>query len=81
MRVDIQHRNVYNIEVEDAHCYYANGHLVSNCEALQYVMIESGSNPTLSAAQQKNPTQPFVVVPDWSPFNARIWVPEMSMAA
>lgn len=27
---------VYNIEVEEAHCYYANGILVSNCEAGQY---------------------------------------------
>ena len=51
------------------------------CEALQYVMIESGSNPTLSIAQQKSPTQPFIVVPDWSPFDTRLWVPEMSMAA
>lgn len=29
-------RTVYNIEVETAHCYYANGVLVSNCEAGQY---------------------------------------------
>lgn len=45
------------------------------CEALQYVMLESGSNPTLSVAQQKNPPQPFVVAPAWSPFDTRIWVP------
>lgn len=29
-------QRVYNIEVEQAHCYYANGLLVSNCEANQY---------------------------------------------
>jgi hypothetical protein len=27
-------RRVYNITVENAHCYYANGILVSNCDAL-----------------------------------------------
>jgi hypothetical protein len=31
--------NVYNIAVEDAHCYYANGLLVSNCDCLQYVAL------------------------------------------
>lgn len=40
------------------------------CEALQYVMLESGSNPTLSRAQQLAPAQPFVVVPTWSPFDS-----------
>lgn len=46
------------------------------CEALQYVMLESGSNPTLSLVQQKTPTQSFVVTPSWSPFDSRtIWVP------
>ena len=39
------------------------------CEALQYVMIESGSNPTLSIAQQQNPTVPFVVKTTWSPYD------------
>jgi hypothetical protein len=42
------------------------------CEALQYVMLESGSNPALSIAQQKNPTQPFVLKQDWSPFESRV---------
>ena len=51
------------------------------CEALQYVMIESGSNPTLSAAQQKTPTQPFVVKPPDSPFDARQALPAMQLAA
>jgi len=27
-------RKVYNIEVEDAHCFYANGILVGNCDSL-----------------------------------------------
>ena len=30
---------VYNITVDDAHCYYANGMLVSNCDALQYMCL------------------------------------------
>jgi len=39
------------------------------CEALQYVMLESGSNPTLSVAQQRNPTQAFIAKPAGSPFD------------
>jgi hypothetical protein len=31
--------NVYNITVDDAHCYYANGILVANCDCLQYVAL------------------------------------------
>lgn len=30
--------SVYNITVEDAHCYYADGILVSNCDALIYLL-------------------------------------------
>ena len=33
---------VYNIEVAEAHCYYAGGVLVSNCEALEYALMGSG---------------------------------------
>ena len=29
---------VYNLEVEDAHNYYANNILVSNCDALRYIV-------------------------------------------
>jgi len=47
------------------------------CEALQYVMIESGSNPALSVAQQRNPTQPFIALPQGSPFDASILMPAM----
>ena len=30
---------VYDIEVEDDHCYYANGLLVSNCDAFRYMAV------------------------------------------
>jgi len=41
---------VYNIEVEEAHCYYANGILVSNCESGQYgdMYFERGHDATAS---------------------------------
>ena len=42
------------------------------CEALQYVMLESGSNPALSIAQQRSPTTSFVAPLPPSPFEARI---------
>ena len=38
-KVTIEERgqqNVYNIEVEERHCYFANGILVSNCDAFRY---------------------------------------------
>jgi hypothetical protein len=34
--------SVYNITVEDVHCYYAEGALVSNCDALQYLVLGLG---------------------------------------
>ena len=33
---------VYNIEVADVHCFFAEGVLVSNCEAGQYAMVGGG---------------------------------------
>lgn len=30
---------VHDIEIEDDHCYYANGFLVSNCDAFRYMAI------------------------------------------
>ena len=32
-----QKRAVFNLTVEDTHCYYANGILVHNCDALSWV--------------------------------------------
>lgn len=48
-------QNVYNIEVETAHCYYANGVLVSNCEAGQYadMFFERGFESVDRAQQRK----------------------------
>ncbi len=39
--------SVYNITVAEAHCYYANGILVSNCEAGGYLMIGAGEGDRL----------------------------------
>ena len=48
-------QSVYNIEVEDARCYYANGVLVSNCEAGQYadMFFERGFESVDRAKQRK----------------------------
>lgn len=52
------------------------------CEALQYVMLEFGSNPTMSRAQQlTGGQQPFIAVPDWSPFDTRTAAPAFRLAA
>ena len=32
-----QRQSVYNLTIEGAHCYYANGILVHNCDALSYI--------------------------------------------
>lgn len=42
--ISIDVRKVYNLEVEDAHVYYANGILVGNCDALAY-MTQIGQRP------------------------------------
>lgn len=40
------HKDVYNITVEDAGCFFANGVLVSNCDALRYMCMELASTVT-----------------------------------
>lgn len=37
----VEQKRVYDLTVEDAHCFYANGVLVGNChDALQYVLVK-----------------------------------------
>lgn len=36
LSLDTEKAKVYNLEVEDAHCYFANGVLVGNCDSLSY---------------------------------------------
>ena len=51
---------VFNVTVTEAHCYYAGGVLVSNCDALQYLAIGEGEDRTaLSGGQQRRVTLPF----------------------
>jgi hypothetical protein len=35
---DVGYATVYNLTVDDAHEYYANGILVSNCDAERYIL-------------------------------------------
>lgn len=39
-------RDVYNISIEQAHEYYANGVLVSNCDSLRYIIAELPDDPS-----------------------------------
>jgi phage terminase large subunit len=46
-------QKVYDIEVEDDHCYFANGFLVSNCDSMRYLaeglkLIDSGKKSSKS---------------------------------
>jgi hypothetical protein len=44
---------VYDLTVEDAHCFYAEGVLVGNChDALQYVATRLFGQGLLSSAQE-----------------------------
>jgi hypothetical protein len=45
---------VYNLEVADAHCYYAGGVLVSNCEAGQYALMGAGEGHAIVATHSAN---------------------------
>ena len=60
---------VYNLTVEDAHCYYAADILVSNCNAAEYLM--TGEFELLSG----NPSQDLRVLaarseaPRWDPLS------------
>ncbi len=53
---------VFNITVDKAHCYYANGVLVSNCDALQYMMLGAGEGDALSGRVRGADARPKVVV-------------------
>jgi hypothetical protein len=48
-------KSVYNLTIEDAHCYYANGILVGNCDSLQYI------HEIAYAPDQQLPKQPTTV--------------------
>jgi hypothetical protein len=41
---------VYNITVAEAHCYFAEGLLVSNCDALQYLLLGAGEGRAMVGA-------------------------------
>lgn len=61
-------RVVYSIEVDDAHCYYANGVLVSNCEAGEYGLQQSGEGVQAVTPDHSTWTAP-VQAENWSPFD------------
>ena len=58
---DAKRENVYNITVEDAHEYFANGILVKNCDALRYacssaflgreILLDSPNLPSVDELQ------------------------------
>ena len=44
---------MFNIEAEEAHCYYVDGLLVSNCEAWQYLCMGTQLEVTKAAKAVK----------------------------
>jgi hypothetical protein len=44
-----------------AHCYYAGGVLVSNCEAGQYLMLGSGEGRSLVRPKSRGDRQRFAI--------------------
>lgn len=46
---------VYNLTVDDAHCFYANGILVGNCDALQYMAEIVSLPPPASVLEDLTP--------------------------
>lgn len=47
-------QRVYNIEVENEHSFYAEGALVSNCEAFGYMLLGMGMGGNLLFGNQRN---------------------------
>ena len=52
-------QKVYDIEVDDDHCYYANGILVSNSDAWRYMALaeRKGSKSTMTKEKLKEMRQ------------------------
>jgi hypothetical protein len=62
---------VFNITVEDAHCYYANGYLVSNCDALAYLVDGvGGTRELISSSKFKEYAQNPPATQNWSVYDA-----------
>jgi len=49
---------VYNITVEDEHCYYANGILVANCDCLRYMVMSRPENADIEFKKPIHPNSP-----------------------
>jgi hypothetical protein len=58
---------VYNVEVQEAHSYYANNALVSNCEAGQYLMMGAGEGRAIIVKPRDTPLA-TVAISDYSIF-------------
>jgi len=50
---------VYTLSVDEAACYYANGYLVSNCEALEYAMLGLGEGQSALRPVDYDDREPF----------------------
>ena len=56
--------NVYNISVEDAHEYYANGILVRNCDALRYLLMRLPDDPDRLKNSSHKPPDRYIIGED-----------------
>jgi len=46
-----RHERVYNLTVDDAHEYYANGVLVHNCDSVRYAMFTAPTEPVKAVSK------------------------------
>lgn len=59
---------VYNITVEEAHCYFAEGVLVSNCDALGYFNMGTGEFKAIQGRKKMSNRKPITVKTGWDVF-------------
>jgi hypothetical protein len=51
-------QSVYNLEVEEANCYYVEGVLVHNCDAVQYISLYAKGGAAKRASSGEKDASP-----------------------
>lgn len=71
-RVVESRQRVYDLTVDDAHCFYANNLLVSNChDALQYALLGAGEGRVLMGSPLMASTQAVTTQRIYTPWRSK----------
>jgi hypothetical protein len=67
---DSEPHDVYNLTVDGAHEFYANGILVHNCDALRYLLVNLGTGPEFTVFDTPEPNAVAEAITPLEPMGA-----------